>query len=94
MNPIAICVLAYCLIAEGHTRQCAPAHEEDALVKVEKPLDFALTADLGPGFTSIEHRACVRLANDLSPPINYRRVDLFVKHPSRTPAQSAAKERE
>jgi hypothetical protein len=92
--PLAICVLAYCLIAEGHARQCVlDPSVKDAVVRVERPLNFPQMEGLGPGFTSIEHRACVRLANDLPTPINYRRVDLHVRRQKheQTPRSIASK---
>lgn len=83
MNALAICVLAYCLIAEGHTSRCAPPGVRDAVTTVERPLDYAQTGDLRPDFTTVEHRACARLANDLKPPINQRLTEFYVRHDKR-----------
>lgn len=82
-GPLAICVLAYCLVAEGHTRRCAPHDEPDAVIQIQRPLTYAQTADLRPGFTSIEHRACARLANEMPPPINHRLTEFYVRHQPR-----------
>jgi hypothetical protein len=91
MTPLAICVLAYCLIAEGHSWRCAPPHESDVVSTVERPLDYAQTGDLRPGFTTVEHRACARLANELAPPINHRLTEFYVRRDQRSrPAQRAA----
>ncbi len=85
--PLAICVLAYCLIAEGHTRQCVlDPGEPDAMVRVERPLTYPQLEGIGPGFTTVEHRACARIANEIAPPINYRLTEFFVKRQPRKQA--------
>jgi hypothetical protein len=87
-GPLAICVLAYCLITEGHARQCVlDPGVKDAVVRVERPLEFPLLEGFGPGFTTVEHRACAAIAGTHTPPANYRLTEFFVtrKPGARTP---------
>ena len=69
-----ICLIAACLIAEGHTWRCD--REPDSMTSLERPITWVDTADLPAGFTSREQRACKRIADELmeKAPPNYRLV--------------------
>lgn len=69
-----ICLIAACLIAEGHTRLCD--REPESMTSLERPITWVDTADLPAGFTSREQRACERIARELmeKAPPNYRLV--------------------
>lgn len=73
-----ICLIAACLIAEGHTHRCD--REPDSMVIIERPITWRDTADMtGTRLYSREMQACARMVIEMPFPANHRLVTFSVE---------------